>query len=131
MPSITKPTGRESDKFMLRLPDGMRDEIARSAQEKNRTMNAEIVTRLRESLAGSGALPVAIRDDVESLAKAQGCSVQDALVQLVTLGMTHGGTVLFVRIGPGTTLAQMLDMLGHAEKLVPRDASLIVDRQAE
>ena len=43
-------TGRESDKFMLRLPDGMRDRIAEAAKANNRSMNAEIVSRLEASL---------------------------------------------------------------------------------
>jgi hypothetical protein len=40
---------RESDRFMLRLPDGMRDQIAESAKENGRSMNAEIVARLQSS----------------------------------------------------------------------------------
>lgn len=32
-----------SDKFMLRLPDGMRDQIKTSANNNGRSMNAEIV----------------------------------------------------------------------------------------
>ena len=39
-------TGRESDKFMLRLPDGMRDRIKAAADANNRSMNAEIVATL-------------------------------------------------------------------------------------
>ncbi len=46
-------TGRESDKFMLRLPNGMRDRIKLAADAKNRSMNAEIVARLEQSLAFS------------------------------------------------------------------------------
>lgn len=30
---MTVPTGRESDKFMLRLPDGMRDRIKVAAEK--------------------------------------------------------------------------------------------------
>ena len=41
-------TGRESDKFMLRLPEGMRDRIKAAADENNRSMNAEIVATLEE-----------------------------------------------------------------------------------
>ena len=40
---------RKLDKFILRLPDGMRDAIAASAKANNRTMNAEIVQRLQNS----------------------------------------------------------------------------------
>lgn len=41
-------TGRESDKFMLRLPDGMRERIKAEAEANNRSMNAEIVATLEE-----------------------------------------------------------------------------------
>lgn len=43
-------TGRDSDKFMLRFPDGMRDRIAEEAKANGRSMNAEIVARLAASL---------------------------------------------------------------------------------
>ncbi|MCP1544556.1 Arc family DNA-binding protein [Methylorubrum extorquens] len=39
-------TGRESDKFMLRLPEGMRDRLKAEAEANKRSMNAEIVSRL-------------------------------------------------------------------------------------
>jgi hypothetical protein len=45
---MTTPTGRESDKFMLRLPDGMRERIKAAADASNRSMNAEIVATLEE-----------------------------------------------------------------------------------
>lgn len=44
----TQDTGRESDKFMLRLPDGMRDRIKAAADANRRSMNAEIVATLEE-----------------------------------------------------------------------------------
>ena len=44
--------GRESDKFMLRLPEGMRDRIAELAKQNNRSMNAEIVARLEQTFTG-------------------------------------------------------------------------------
>lgn len=40
------PISRESDKFMLRLPDGWRDVIKRAADEGGRSMNGEILLRL-------------------------------------------------------------------------------------
>jgi hypothetical protein len=38
-----------SDKFMLRLPDGMRDRIKAAAEANNRSMNSEIVATLEEA----------------------------------------------------------------------------------
>ena len=56
------------DRFMVRLPDGMRDEIKTAAQATKRTMNGEIIARLDASLqadkrsevrseTGLGAIP--------------------------------------------------------------------------
>lgn len=46
------------DQYMLRLPDGMRDQIKAAAAANGRSMNAEIIHRLqtwREPSAGSNA----------------------------------------------------------------------------
>lgn len=40
------------DRFIVRLPHGMRDRLAKSADANNRSMNAELVSRLEESFAG-------------------------------------------------------------------------------
>ena|SRR5437870_12903634 len=42
---------RKLDKFILRLPNGMRDAIAASAKANNRSMNAEIILRLQKSFS--------------------------------------------------------------------------------
>ena len=44
---------RTADKFMLRMPDGMRDYIADRARATRRSMNAEILVLL-ESAIGRG-----------------------------------------------------------------------------
>lgn len=48
-----KPYPSETqERFIVRFPDGMRDRIAEEAKKNNRSMNAEIVARLEQSLAG-------------------------------------------------------------------------------
>lgn len=42
------------DKFVLRLPEGMRDKIGAAARANRRTMNAEIVQRLEASFSSPG-----------------------------------------------------------------------------
>lgn len=42
---------REHDKFMLRLPDGMRERLKQLAAENKRSLNAEIIARLEDTLA--------------------------------------------------------------------------------
>lgn len=44
-------TGRQSDQFKLRFPDGMRDRIEEAAKDNGRSMNAEIISRLEASFA--------------------------------------------------------------------------------
>ncbi|MCA0338453.1 MAG: Arc family DNA-binding protein [Proteobacteria bacterium] len=41
---------RDQNKFIVRMPDGLRDRIKDVADANNRSMNAEIVARLEESL---------------------------------------------------------------------------------
>lgn len=72
---MSGPTGRESDKFMLRLPDGMRDRIKTAADANNRSMNAEIVATLEEKYpvpvapddAGAEELLVYVLDGGDSM----------------------------------------------------------------
>lgn len=42
---------REQDKFVLRLPDGLRPKIAIVARTNHRSMNGEIIVRLEHSLS--------------------------------------------------------------------------------
>lgn len=41
---------RTADKFVVRLPDGLRAEIAVLANDNDRSMNSEIVNRLKRSI---------------------------------------------------------------------------------
>lgn len=41
---------RVQDKFVIRLPDGLRPEIAAVASRNQRSMNGEIISRLERSL---------------------------------------------------------------------------------
>lgn len=51
---LSSSTGRDSEKFNLRLPDGMRERIAQAAKANNRSMNSEIVARLEASFSEGG-----------------------------------------------------------------------------
>ena len=46
---MAKPPSDLADKFMLRMPDGMRDRLKAAAKENGRSMNAEIIARLERS----------------------------------------------------------------------------------
>lgn len=51
-PKKEKPmtNSRNADKFVVRMPDGMRERIAEVAKENHRSMNAEIIKRLDDSM---------------------------------------------------------------------------------
>lgn len=46
-----RATGRASEQVTIRLPDGMRDELNRLAEENDRSTNAEVVFQLKRSLS--------------------------------------------------------------------------------
>jgi hypothetical protein len=48
-------SSRTADKFVVRLPDGMRERIAEVARSSHRSMNSEIIARLEKSLASPDA----------------------------------------------------------------------------
>lgn len=43
-------SSRDADKFVVRLPDGFREQIAELAKASERSMNSEIVARLKHSI---------------------------------------------------------------------------------
>jgi len=53
---IQATTSRESDKFILRLPDGMRERLTEVAESQGRTMNAVVIGALAEYLADAKSL---------------------------------------------------------------------------
>jgi predicted house-cleaning noncanonical NTP pyrophosphatase (MazG superfamily) len=61
-------SSRDADKFVVRLPDGMRDQINEVARTSGRSMNKEIIKRLERTLHedATGILNV---DHMEHLSK--------------------------------------------------------------
>jgi metal-responsive CopG/Arc/MetJ family transcriptional regulator len=49
-------SSRTADKFVVRLPEGMRERIAEVAKNHHRSMNSEIIARLEQTLIQEGAL---------------------------------------------------------------------------
>ncbi|MFC0200830.1 Arc family DNA-binding protein [Paracoccus rhizosphaerae] len=78
---MTISTNRESDRFMLRLPDGMRDIIRREAEQNNRSMNAEIVATLQSHYESGGLeLPESILTVLRGLAEIRQTPVQSLII---------------------------------------------------
>ena len=64
-----KVVSQPQDKYVLRLPDGMRERLKAAAESNGRSMNAEIVTRLQTSFDAEGATPEGLLHDAIEMAK--------------------------------------------------------------
>lgn len=114
------------DRFIVRLPDGMRAQIARVAAINGRSMNSEIVIRLKMALDGMKALPIPVQQAVDALAANTGCTPEEALTRLVLAGQGKGGTVLNISIAPGTTAKDVHSALEGALRLVSPDSVVLL-----
>jgi hypothetical protein len=56
-----------ADKYVLRMPDGMRDKLAALARANNRSMNAEIIGLLQQAMETRASEAPSI--NIESLAE--------------------------------------------------------------
>ncbi len=57
MDTMSEENRALTDKFMLRLPDGMRDRLKHEAVLNKRSLNAEIIARLEQTLTEQDADP--------------------------------------------------------------------------
>ena len=76
-------SSRTADKFVVRLPDGMRERIADVARNHHRSMNSEIISRLEQSLLQEGTLndePNLRLDSPEALTQHAQAVYQQAVV---------------------------------------------------
>lgn len=62
----SRAPSQKLDQYMLRLPDGMRDQIKLAAEANNRSMNAEIIAALTDWLSRKSEAEV----EAESLRRA-------------------------------------------------------------
>jgi hypothetical protein len=51
--SVKKIAGKDAEQYMLRLPAGLRDKVARRAAENGRSMNTEIIAAIEKHLEGT------------------------------------------------------------------------------
>lgn len=58
---------RRLDKVIVRLPDGMRDQLKSAAEANNRSMNAEIVSRLEGSFLVDTSSPNLNTDEAKKI----------------------------------------------------------------
>lgn len=120
---------QKADKFLLRLPDGVRQRIAKEAEANNRTMTKEMVLRLQQSFEPPTTLPFPVQEAIAHEMEERGGNAEEALIRLALLAMAQGGTVLYAAISPQTTVKQFREMLEAGKVQIPPDASLVIERK--
>ncbi|MFS8124200.1 Arc family DNA-binding protein [Rhizobium sp. BR 250] len=82
---MSKTTGRGSDQFNLRLPDGMRYQLKEEASQAGRSLNAEIVYRLSMSLGRTDYEGIGVGEQLEMqltlAAEAHGRSFDEEVIR--------------------------------------------------
>ena len=63
---VGKMVGKRADQYMLRFPDGMRENLAKLATANGRSMNTEIIAALEKHLAGDGKISK-LEQDIDQL----------------------------------------------------------------
>lgn len=96
--------GRNKDAFMVRMPDGLRERMKALAAQNGRSLNAEIVHRLLESLGDLEApvsdddewvqfklrMPSALHADLEELANREARSMGAQIVHILEQALLRG-----------------------------------------
>lgn len=137
---MQKPYPSETqERFIVRLPDGMRDRIAEAAKANNRSMNSEITLRLQSSfdapaMASQGhTIPDALYGYVLEFAQKHKVSQEEALVRMLAGAAdgVGGSDVVLIVPRPGMSLEEMRAVMDMARLEVPRDAHVIYDSRLE
>lgn len=78
-----KPYPSETqERFIVRFPDGMRDRIAEAAKANNRSMNAEIVSRLAASFPSQPDNTISASNPQELVEKLKDVGDAEVLVHI-------------------------------------------------
>lgn len=86
---------RKLDQYIVRFPDGMRDEIKHSAEASGRSMNAEIIQRLKWSMEDEDVLKLILPAETERAlftdAAVNDMEAAERAVQILQANYGHGG----------------------------------------
>lgn len=88
--------------------------------------------RLQASLDGPGGapLPPEVEQAIEAEQKERGGTREEALIRLVLAGQAQGGTVVNLRVGPGTSIPKLHAILDVAMKALKPEAKTVVTLDA-
>lgn len=107
---------QNQDKFVLRLPDGMRDRIKTAAEINNRSMNAEIVATLEEKYPAPSPADAIRAAFTELLNTIRSESPNN---EMLAKAIDHINSTMDA-VGKDTANAIALEAVSHLLKLPPK-----------
>ncbi|GAB7525358.1 hypothetical protein PBS_43470 [Paraburkholderia sp. 2C] len=115
----------------MRLPSDLHDLLTAETSRTDRSLNGEIIARLRASFHGADyPLPRSIRDAIDARATAAATSFDAELLRAVNAGLHRGAPpVLMVEISAHTPLAKIGKLLDEALRKLPPDTLVKVDQK--
>ncbi len=132
---MAERTPQIQDKYIVRMPEGMRDRIKAAAQESGRSMNAEIIHRLAQSLdfPRPQSLGLGFDDDLEHAimesASWSGRSLQEEVIHILKQSLKPE-TTLATELEREAWIAQRRydDILKLFIQLTPEERRLLEER---
>lgn len=122
---------RKLDQYIVRFPDGMRDQLKKAAKENNRSLNAEIIARLEgyeELKKESLILPRRLQRRLADGARINGTSILDEVIS--TLEKHYKLPDLTVGMFVDSDAITMIMGKEKAEEFRQKVASGQIDRSA-
>lgn len=116
---------RQLDKFMVRFPPGIRDEIAQAAEENNRSMNAEVVARLERSLDVDRRLRGIAEEDPVRVIVATAEGMTEAIQKIQKLALSTASRLSEVEMGRGVISGPELSYETAMETIPPEERELL------
>ena len=98
---MSRPPSDENNKFMLRMPDGMRDTVAALAKANGRSVNAQMILMLSAQLEGEAGESMAVNVDLRRRTEI----MENTVAEAGKLLAVRGGAVRFYELSI-RTLAQ-------------------------
>lgn len=123
-----------ADQFLVRLPEGMKQEVVASAFANRRSMNAEFVYRIRQSFqpaAPEAGLPEEAKAAIQKEMAARGGTFHEALMRLLTAGEQRSGMVLNLTVHKGMTVQDLSTALQGLAEALPAGTEVALRPSAE
>lgn len=94
---------RKLDQYIVRFPAGMRDQLKEAAKKNNRSLNAEIISRLELTLK-------TVDSDIDTTVKTENASVKSLVNQMGIFVNILGGAMNEAAQGDRTLLEKLIEV---------------------